>query len=337
MSTSSNRELHLLSINHNNADPSMRIAMDLSLIDWFSLEAHARFSLGVIGWVKISTCNRIEILIDASANTDIDQIIDKWIRLSQSEVTSSHFECLSGNQNVIKYLLELSTGLRSAIYGDDQILTQIKQSFEDSRSAESGLSTLIERAYQCVMRCHKEITGKTEFKNQGVSLAYYGLKYVKDYFRKESAYLNKTILIIGAGDMAEQVVKYLPKFNFKKIILTNRTIEKAQRLAMNHNITVVDDEGLDDINPDVVLSCSINGRALIDQRLTPELIIDFSLTAFPTSDSSATVVSLEEMQQAIDKRNERRNAYIEDVNNIITTHCTLYKTWAEQWLMRNSK
>ena len=193
----------------------------------------------------------------------------------------------------------------------------MKQSFEYSRSMDSGLSTLIERAYQCVMRCHKEITGTTQFKNQGVSLAYYGLKYVKEYFKEESAYLNKTVLIIGAGNMAEQVIKYLPKFNFKKTIITNRTIDRAQHIAMDQNIAIVDDEGLDHINPDVVLSCSIHGRALIDQRLNPELIIDFSLTAFPTAESSATVVGLEEMQLAIDEKNEKRNAYIEDVNNII--------------------
>jgi len=337
MSATGSRELHIISINHQKADAANRIALDLSYMDWFSLEAYARFSLGVIGWVKISTCNRIEILIDAPANVDIQRIIDKWIDLSQIDFDHAQFDCISGSRPVVKYLLELSTGLRSAIYGDDQILTQVKQAFEESRSTESGLSTLIERAYQCVMRCHKEIMGTTEFKNQGVSLAYYGLKYAKDYFKDQSQYLNKTVLIIGAGNMAEQVVKYLPKFNFKKILITNRTIAKAQQLATNSKIEVVNYEGLEGIDPDIVLSCSVHGRSMIDEQFDPELIIDFSLNKIPVAKTSAKVVDLEEMQTAIDEKNARRNAYIGDVSQIIETHCIGYSAWVEKWQMRHLK
>ncbi len=330
------RELHLISINHTNASAETRMALDLSVLDWFNLEAFARFSLGVVGWVKISTCNRIEILIDAPATLDIGVVLKKWNKLSKKNIPYDQFDVISGNSEVIQYLLELSTGLRSAIYGDDQILSQIKESFESSRSASTGLSTLIERAYQCLMRCHKQITGDTEFKNQGVSLAYHGLRYTRDYFKDKGQISNKCVLIIGAGNMAEQVVKYISKFSFEQVYITNRTIQKAQLLIEDKDIVIVPYDELSSINPDIVVSCTEQGVALGQEYFEPELIIDYSLSKEePRSDVS--ILDLKSMQRALDNRNAISNNSISDVKDIIIMHSTSYTTWADQWQLRNSR
>jgi len=169
------RQLFIISANHLSTSAQERLLLKLSDTQWDQLSTHMLQGLQVSGYVHLQTCNRIEIIYEH--HTDVsDDIIGTWLSLiDHKEIAEQHFDVCSGTDDCINYLLRLSLGFQSAIYGDDQILQQLKTAFEAARS-DQRLSSLLERSYQSMMRTHKQVCRETDYKSQTVSLAYQALK-----------------------------------------------------------------------------------------------------------------------------------------------------------------
>ena len=134
----------------------------------------------------------------------------------------------------MNHLLHVSNGLRSALIGDKQIITQVKAAYQHSLE-QKNQGSLLERAFQAVFRSHKRIAIESLYQRGSTSTAYSSLKMVNEYFGKEEA-KDLSILIVGAGEIAEDILKYLPKFHFRDAFLSNRTFEKASRLTSRRAI-----------------------------------------------------------------------------------------------------
>jgi glutamyl-tRNA reductase len=176
--------------------------------------------------IIIQTCNRVEIFASCK-NPDSRRLLEGWANatgLSYIEV-ADNVEICTGNE-VILHLLKLSSGLDSLVIGEDQVLGQVKRSFEFSRSnGYTGclLSVIFDRAIKIGGKV-RTITGL----NKGsVSIGSMAVKLAEEHFDKLS---NKRVLLIGSGEGASLVAKSL-KQRQASFMITSRTFDRAKSFA----------------------------------------------------------------------------------------------------------
>jgi len=289
------------------------------------------------GYFFLSTCNRQELYIDHFQDVR-NKVISFWLEIKKDkELKDICFRTYYGNGNTFKYLAKVAMGLHSAIKGDDQIYSQIKKSVNTSRK-NNNLSTRLERMYQQIARVNKRSINETEYKSKSVSLAYQSLKLATQLITEIS---KPSLLIIGAGELAQQVVKNISKFDFYQVTVANRTISNAQSLQKYYpQLRVI---GLDKIDLEmnkhhVVISCTGARESFIqaaNSSYQKEIKIYIDLTRQNqhkyTTDKNLKIIDLEDMFQLLNKNEGIRNNSIRSVQKIIREEVLKYKTWISEF------
>lgn len=320
------RNIQILSLSHTNVSADVR---ELFHKNSDRLRSFVQQHESIVGHVYVHTCNRVELIIEAKADIRYD-IWKLWCRLSHVGYTDVKYSTHFGMFDCQRYLLQVALGLRSVVPGDDQILSQIKQSFESSRKSNQ-MSTLLERSYQSVMQCHKEVCRDTNFRQHSISLAYHTLKEIREHFDKKIS--NKKVLILGAGDMALQVIKYMDRFAFDKVHIANRTLAKAQLLVEDKNIDAIAVQDLDE-HYDVVISCIPNGAQYLSNTAI-DLYADLAAQHIGDQLDAEHIVTLEYMQHKMAEMKKFQFGELNTVRKIISNHATQYMKWGVAWAMRN--
>ena len=181
------------------------------------------------GSVVLSTCNRVEFYTLApkgnlKSSEDILSLLADQCQLSQEEL-QKHLYAYQAD-NALHHLFRVASSLDSLVVGEPQILGQLKEALEESRSLEcSGqLSTLMERAFLVARR----VRSQTGISKHAVSVSSIAVKLALHIFE---ALQDKTVLLIGAGEMAELAAKHLCQEGVGRLLVANRSIERAAKLA----------------------------------------------------------------------------------------------------------
>ena len=218
-------------INHNTAPVHIRehIAFNDALLP-AALES-LKQQPGVKEAVIISTCNRTEIYCYLSDGSD--NVIREWLQQFHQQDADS----LNGyvyqyyDDDVIRHLLRVACGLDSMVLGEPQILGQIKTAYSHALNAEA-LGKSLGRLFQHAFTVAKQVRTDTAIGNSPVSVAFAAVKLAKQIF---SNLADSTALLIGAGETIELAARHLHDNGVGRIIIANRTIERAHNLAMQIN------------------------------------------------------------------------------------------------------
>jgi glutamyl-tRNA reductase len=177
--------------------------------------------------VILQTCNRIEIFLSSEEMPDEQEILNIWSSVTgfSKEEFSDNVE-LSFGQEAILHLLRLTSGLDSLVIGEDQILGQVRRSFEFSRSnghSSSNLSLIFTKA----LKVGSKVRTTTRLNKGNVSIGSVAVNIAENYFDDLK---SRSILIIGSGEGASLVAKSL-KQREVKFMITSRTFERAKSFA----------------------------------------------------------------------------------------------------------
>jgi len=218
-------------INHNTAPVHIRenIAFnaDVLPVALASIKQHP----DVIEAVIVSTCNRTEIY--CYLNDDCDNIVSSWLHQfhQQSDGDLDEFlYCHQGN-DAIRHLLRVACGLDSMVLGEPQILGQIKSAYSQALNMKT-LGKILGRLFQHAFTVAKQVRTDTAIGNSPVSVAFAAVSLAKQIFSNLS---DSTALLIGAGDTIELTARHLYDNGTGRIIIANRTIERAHNLATQVN------------------------------------------------------------------------------------------------------
>ncbi len=166
--------------------------------------------------VLLQTCNRVEIIFDADSLEEIKGI---------ENIDLERFDILIGDE-AIEHLFRVACGLESMIVGEDQILGQLKNAY--LKAKEKGkISKKLEKIILKAIHTGQRARVETKINEGGVSIGSAAVELAEKIFGLE----GKNVLLIGAGEMANLVIKALKEKNIKAIIVANRTYEKAEKLA----------------------------------------------------------------------------------------------------------
>ena len=186
-----------------------------------------RESCGVEEAAILSTCNRTEIYCRGQEGYS-EAVID-WVGHYHKLSTSDLHQCLYQHPDraAVQHAFRVACGLDSMVLGEPQILGQMKRAFSCANQA-GATGKILNRLFQHTFSVAKQIRTDTAIGASAVSVAYAAVNLSRRIF----AHLgNQTVLLIGAGETIELVARHLKDQGLKKMIVSNRTVERAQLLA----------------------------------------------------------------------------------------------------------
>lgn len=180
--------------------------------------------------VLLQTCNRIEFYLVTQKNprTARRAIINYWLKemsVPRRDLLD-HLEVSIGDE-VLRHLLKLTAGLESMIVGEDQILGQIRDSLNKSKSLGT-VGPLLKMVFTKAIRSGGKIRALTKINKGAVSIGSVSVTLMEKKFRELE---RKKIMIIGAGETGTLVGKTLASRGCTAIYVANRTFNRAKNLA----------------------------------------------------------------------------------------------------------
>jgi glutamyl-tRNA reductase len=236
----------------------------------------------------VSTCNRVELLAASAAGADrglhfLESFMCQFHRLAPDSLNGHLYR--HADAEAIKHLFRVASSLDSLVVGESQILGQVKEAYQyavDAGTVGRVLSQLMNRAISVAKRVRTE-TGVAQ---NPVSISSVAVELARKIFEDLS---QKTVLLVGAGEMGELAARNLIEAGASKLLVTNRTAARAEEIAGAFGGSAVGFERFYDALPvvDIVL-CSTGApdyvirpaetrRAIKGRKRGPLLFIDISV------------------------------------------------------------
>lgn len=159
----------------------------------------------VKGCVIISTCNRTEIWISEDNNRQTD--LAKVLCSLKEACLDDYKELLTSREGIeaVRHLFETACGLNSLIWGEDQILTQIKASIEAARNVKTT-NEVLEKLFQNAITSAKKIKSTVKLTSYDPSVATKALNITRNHF---PTLIGLRCLVLGNGEMGKMVSSML--------------------------------------------------------------------------------------------------------------------------------
>ena len=220
-------QLLAVSINHKTAPVQLREALHLSDDEVREMIKKAKDNFIKEG-LLLSTCNRTEIY-GIPVNPQIThQQLQKFISENKNSTTSSpeNFQTFISRDS-LKHLFSVTSGINSMLIGDNQIFKQVKNAFAIAEEMQFA-GFLMRRVFDSAIRVGKRAISETTISEGAVTVSYAAVQLIEKIFSNLS---KKSALIIGTGETGEIAAKHLRDRGIGRLALTNRTFEKAEKLA----------------------------------------------------------------------------------------------------------
>lgn len=218
----------VVGLNHKTAPVEVReriaFGPDILVGALRSLTDYAQIAEGLI----LSTCNRTEIY--GAVNTDGGKLVVDWLGrfhgLDHERIAPYLYTRLDGE--AVSHLLRVASGLDSMVLGEPQILGQVKAAFQ-AASASGSTGKLLGRLFQNAFAVAKQVRTDTAIGNSPVSVAFAAISLARQIFSDLS---DQTALLVGAGETIELAARHLRQHGVGRILVANRTVERAHSLAV---------------------------------------------------------------------------------------------------------
>jgi len=182
--------------------------------------------------VLVSTCNRIEVYTaqeDPADTPTSAQVAEFFADFHHVPLTDFLDDLLEQQgPEAVRHLFEVASSIDSMVLGESQIVNQIKAAYELSMQTEAN-GPLINALFQRALTVSSRVRTETKLSSGRVSIASVAVgEFGKGIFDR---FDDKTVLVIGAGEMATETLMYLRDEGVKRILVCNRNLERAHRLA----------------------------------------------------------------------------------------------------------
>ncbi len=330
-----------LGINHKTAPVALRERVTFSpetldqALD--SLLAQPLVQAGVV----LSTCNRTELYLSVEQQGNLQEQLVKWLcdyhHLSADDVRKSLY--WHHDNEAVSHLMRVASGLDSLVLGEPQILGQVKKAFADSHRGHR-ISSELERMFQKSFSVAKRVRTETDIGASAVSVAFAACTLARQIFESLS---TVTVLLVGAGETIELAARHLREHKVRKLIIANRTRERAQGLADEVGAEVI---GLAEIDSrlaeaDIIISSTASPlpiigkgmveRALKQRRNQPVLMVDIAVPRDVEPEvgklPNAYLYSVDDLQAIIESNMAQRKAAAVQAETIVVQESGEFMSW----------
>ncbi len=231
----------------------------------------------------LSTCNRTEVYCHTTDPEAPVAWLSGFHKLPQSEVEPYLYRLPQGE--AARHAFRVASGLDSMVLGETQILGQIKNAVKTAEKAGT-LGLLLHKLFQRTFSVAKEVRTATDIGASSVSMAAAAVRLAERIFPSVS---EQKVLFIGAGEMIELCMAHFAARHPQRILVANRTAERARPLAERFNAGVIalndlpEHLALYDIvitstaSPLPILGKGLVERALKTRRHKPMFMVDLAV------------------------------------------------------------
>ena len=279
-------ELLVIGLNHNTAPIEIRecLAFPEDKLEEALSKVHTLSS--VKEDMIVSTCNRVEVYVATreteKAIHDLKEFLCQYHGISLKEFEKSLYTHIG--EEAVRHIFRVASSLDSMVLGEPQILGQIKDAYDISQQANTSgliLHRLLHRAFHVAKRVRTE----TKIAISAVSVSSVAVELAEKIF---GTLEKKTVLLIGAGEMCELAARHLVAGGVEKMLVTNRTYERAVSLAREFSGEAIPFEDMPQglKKADIVMSATNSPQYLIghdqitkvmkDRRQKPIFFIDIA-------------------------------------------------------------
>jgi len=330
-----------LGINHKTAPVSLRERVTFSP-DTLDQALDSLLAQPMVqGGVVLSTCNRTELYLSVEEQDNLQEALVRWLcdyhNLNEEDLRNSLY--WHQDNDAVSHLMRVASGLDSLVLGEPQILGQVKKAFADSQKGHLNASAL-ERMFQKSFSVAKRVRTETDIGASAVSVAFAACTLARQIFESLS---TVTVLLVGAGETIELVTRHLREHQVKKMIIANRTRERAQVLADEVGAEVI---SLSDIDArlqdaDIIISSTASPlpiigkgmveRALKNRRNQPMLLVDIAVPRDVEPEvgklSNAYLYSVDDLQSIISHNLAQRKAAAVEAETIVAQETSEFMAW----------
>ena len=324
--------MHLIaiSINHRTADVALREqvafkddAIRSANVDLFETKS-------ILENVILSTCNRTEVyaVVDQihTGRYYIQRFLARNFGFDVEEIKEMT-EVTVGDA-AVKHLLQVTSGLDSVVLGETQILGQIRDAFFIAQE-EDTTGTIFNHLFKQAITFAKKAHNETDIADNAVSVSYAAVELSKKVFGKIN---NKSALIIGAGDMSELSLLNLIGSDVTDVTIVNRTVSKAQKLAISHNVKYESMEALPQLlaHADIVISSTSSDEYIITNSMMA------SIQSQRKNDSLVLIdiAVPRDIEPGIDTHQDVFNYDVDDLKGLVDANLKQRQNAADEILQR---
>ncbi|MBN1969488.1 MAG: glutamyl-tRNA reductase [Candidatus Delongbacteria bacterium] len=330
----------LVGLNHKTACVETRELL------YFSTEGIEKALLELVkksnleGAVIISTCNRVEIY-STSKDPDkgFEEIIDfisEFHRVDKSKFEDKLY--MKRCEKAVDHLFKVVSSLDSMVLGETQIQGQVRDAYEIAMKAGTT-NTLLNKLFQTSIQIGKKTRSSTNISDGKLSVATAGVELVNKIFPDNNSF---SVLVIGAGEMAELTLVHLKENGNCKILISNRSLEKAQELADKFNGEVIPFESRYEIIPscDIIIVSTGAQNYIIESKILKEtsteidklqFFIDLSVPRNIDPDikdyENMILYSIDDLEGVVSDNIKKREEKISAVNTLINELASEYYDW----------
>jgi glutamyl-tRNA reductase len=332
----------VLGLNHRTASIGLREQVAVPEARLPEVLARLKCWPGIAEAVVLSTCNRVELYAVVKDTSQAFASLQEYFititpGLSQEEV-APYLYYLNG-QDAIRHLFRVTASLDSMVVGEPQILGQVKEAFGAALTHKST-GVVLNKVVKKAISLGKRIRTETGIAENSVSISYAAVELAKKIFQDLS---GKTVLLVGAGEMAKLAARHLIHAGMHNVMITTRNYELAVDVAKRFQGLPIpfSDFPREMASADIVI-CSTGAssyligaaevqRALRSRRNQPMFFIDISVPrnidpAVGALDN-AYLYNIDDLQGHVEKNLEQRRQEAMKAEELIGPEVDLIVKW----------
>ncbi|QQD85311.1 glutamyl-tRNA reductase [Jeotgalicoccus sp. ATCC 8456] len=337
--------MHIIALSLNYKQASVEDREKVTFQDSEVVEAlHAlRDQKSVLEATLLSTCNRTELYVVSDQEHTgayyTRKFLADWFGVDYERI--KNMTELKVQDDAVRHLFNVTAGLDSIVLGETQILGQIRDAFlraQEEHTTGTIFNKLFKEAITVAKRGHSE----TDISKNAVSMSYAAVELAKRIFQnvKESK-----VLVIGAGEMAEESLLNLTSNGIEDLVVINRSIEKAEKLSQKFNGRADSLANLEKElkSADIVISSTSSTDFVIDKEMmdrvnetrngSPLILIDIAMPRDidPAIESCDNVYmyNVDDLQGLVDSNLETREQEAEKIKAMIDGSTAEFEDWLQ--------
>lgn len=335
--------ISILSVNHQLAPVEVREKVAFSPNELSATLIKFNDVQGIEACAILSTCNRSEIYAIVESD-NAEELLSDYLanahNISRTELDPYllYFE----GDDALQHICHVATGLNSLVLGEAQILGQLKDAYHTAKTAGT-LNKFLEKLFQHAFSTAKKVRTDTEIGSSPISVAYCAVKLSENIFSDLS---EQTVMLIGAGEMIELCAQHLNQKGVKNMIVVNRTVENAKKIAGLYNAQSISLKQFSSVvdQADIIISSTaasvpIIGKGLIESALKlrkhkPMFMLDIAIPRDIEPEVSQLddvfLYTIDDLQQVVDTNINNRQKEKSIAEEIIAIQNKKFKDWLEK-------
>lgn len=226
------------------------------------------------GMMYLATCNRMEFFFSSShtitkdaANKLLSVLHPEWEADKVTRISKSAL--LFNGEEAVKHVFRVAGSLDSLVVGEREIITQMRNAYEWSQQ-QGVTDDFIRLLMRKTIETAKKIYTDTKIAEKPVSVMSLACRKLQEWRVSN----NSRVIMIGAGQTADVLVKYMSKHGFTRFTVFNRTLKHAKELAAKYNIEARSLKELETYNEgfDILITCVKSSKPIIDKTLFNKLV-----------------------------------------------------------------